>query len=66
LDVTPAALAHLANAGFDPTFGARPLKRVIQKEIGDRISLLILEGRVGEDATIRVDAVDGEIALSVV
>ena len=57
-------MEHLATAGFDPVFGARPLKRVIQREIGDRISLLILEGRVGEDATIEVDVVDGELALT--
>jgi ATP-dependent Clp protease ATP-binding subunit ClpB len=57
-------MEHLATAGFDPVFGARPLKRVIQKEIGDRISLLILEGRVGEDATIEVDVVGGELALT--
>ncbi len=64
LDVTPAAMAHLASSGFDPVFGARPLKRVIQKEIGDRISLLILEGRVGEDQKITVDVIDGELALT--
>ena len=36
LDVTPAAMAHLAKEGFDPAFGARPLKRIIQREIGDQ------------------------------
>lgn len=64
LVVTPAAMQHLATAGFDPVFGARPLKRVIQKEIGDRVSLLILEGRVGEDAAIEVDVVDDELVLT--
>ena len=57
-------MQHLATAGFDPVFGARPLKRVIQKEIGDRVSLLILEGRVGEDAAIEVDVVDDELVLT--
>jgi ATP-dependent Clp protease ATP-binding subunit ClpB len=57
-------MEHLATAGFDPVFGARPLKRVIQKEIGDRVSLLILEGRVGEDAAIEVDVVDDELVLT--
>ena len=63
LDVTPAALSLLASQGFDPAFGARPLKRVIQREIGDRASVLILEGKVGDDGTITVDAVDGTIVL---
>ncbi|MEY3147453.1 MAG: chaperone protein ClpB [Actinomycetota bacterium] len=54
LQVTPAAVALLAAVGFDPDFGARPLKRVIQREIGDRASVLILEGKVGEDGAIVV------------
>ncbi len=64
LEVTPAAVALLAAVGFDPDFGARPLKRVIQREIGDRASVLILEGKVGEDSAIVVDAVDDQIVLS--
>ena len=64
LEVTPAAVALLAAVGFDPDFGARPLKRVIHREIGDRASVLILEGKVGEDSAIVVDAVDDQIVLS--
>ena len=64
LEVTPAAVALLAAVGFDPDFGARPLKRVIQREIGDRASVLILEGKVGEDSAIVVDAVDDQFVLS--
>jgi ATP-dependent Clp protease ATP-binding subunit ClpB len=64
LEVTPAAVALLAAVGFDPDFGARPLKRVIQREIGDRASVLILEGKVGEDSAIVVDAIDDQIVLS--
>jgi ATP-dependent Clp protease ATP-binding subunit ClpB len=56
LDVTDAAMSLLAHEGFDPAFGARPLKRVIQREIGDRAAVLILEGRAPEGSTIRVDA----------
>jgi ATP-dependent Clp protease ATP-binding subunit ClpB len=63
LEVTPAAVALLAAVGFDPDFGARPLKRVIQREIGDRASVLILEGKVGEDSAIVVDAVDDQLVL---
>jgi ATP-dependent Clp protease ATP-binding subunit ClpB len=59
LVVTPAAEAKLAHDGFDPAFGARPLKRVIQREIGDRAAVAILEGRVGEGQTLTVDVTDG-------
>jgi ATP-dependent Clp protease ATP-binding subunit ClpB len=45
LDVSPAALAELAKVGFDPVFGARPLKRAIQQRIENPLSKLILEGR---------------------
>ncbi|MFZ9156812.1 MAG: ATP-dependent Clp protease ATP-binding subunit [Ilumatobacteraceae bacterium] len=63
LEVTAAAMALLATEGFDPSFGARPLKRVIQREIGDRASVLILEGKVAEDGFITVDARDGKIVV---
>jgi ATP-dependent Clp protease ATP-binding subunit ClpB len=56
LDVDDAAMAQLAREGFDPAFGARPLKRVIQREIGDRASMLILGGEVVEGGTIAVRA----------
>jgi ATP-dependent Clp protease ATP-binding subunit ClpB len=55
LDITDAAMASLAEAGFDPAYGARPLKRVIQRELGDQAAMLILEGRAHEGSTIRVD-----------
>ncbi len=64
LEVTPEATALIAAEGFDPAFGARPLKRVIQREIGDRAAVLILEGKVGEDGTITVDAADGQLTVS--
>ena len=56
LDIDEAAMAQLAREGFDPAFGARPLKRVIQREIGDKASLLILGGDVGDGDTIAVRA----------
>jgi ATP-dependent Clp protease ATP-binding subunit ClpB len=56
LDVDDGAMAQLAREGFDPAFGARPLKRVIQREIGDRASMLILSGDVAEGGTIAVRA----------
>ena len=64
LEVTDAAKEHLAHAGFDPAFGARPLKRVIQKDLGDRLAMTILEGGYAEGDTITVDAEDGELVFS--
>ena len=58
-----AAKEHLAHAGFDPAFGARPLKRVIQKDLGDRLAMTILEGGYAEGDTITVDADDGELVF---
>ncbi|HTN81509.1 MAG TPA: AAA family ATPase [Acidimicrobiales bacterium] len=63
LVVTPAATAKLAEDGFDPAFGARPLKRVIQREIGDRLATLILEGKVAEGDTVEVDVRDGDLVI---
>ena len=55
LVVTEAALAWIAHEGYDPSFGARPLKRVIQREIADRASLLILSGTAVEGSIVTVD-----------
>ena len=59
LTVTPTALDYLSEVGFDPAFGARPLKRVIQREIGDRAAIMILEGAITEGGSLAVD-VNGE------
>jgi ATP-dependent Clp protease ATP-binding subunit ClpB len=63
LDVSPRALAELAKAGFDPVFGARPLKRAIQREIENPVSKLILEGRFGPKDVIPVDFAGGSFAF---
>ena len=55
LDVSDAASDWLANEGYDPDFGARPLKRVVQKHIADALAVRLLEGAFADDATIRVD-----------
>ncbi|MCR4433459.1 MAG: ATP-dependent chaperone ClpB [Caldiserica bacterium] len=60
LEVTDTARELLAELGFDPVFGARPLKRTIQKEILDKLALKILEGEFQEGDTIVVDASGGE------
>ncbi|KTT26738.1 ATP-dependent chaperone ClpB [Pseudacidovorax intermedius] len=54
LDVAPAALAEIAKVGFDPVFGARPLKRAIQQRIENPLSKLLLEGRFGPKDEVRV------------
>jgi ATP-dependent Clp protease ATP-binding subunit ClpB len=54
LEVTPAALAELAKVGFDPVFGARPLKRAIQQRIENPLSKLLLEGRYPPKSVIPV------------
>ncbi|MCZ2441222.1 MAG: AAA family ATPase, partial [Burkholderiales bacterium] len=60
LDVSPQALAELAKVGFDPLFGARPLKRAIQQRIENPVSKLILQGRFGPKDVIPVNVRDGE------
>ncbi len=59
LDVTAAALAEIAKAGFDPVYGARPLKRAIQNQIENPLAKEILSGRFAPKDTIRVDAAGG-------
>ena len=63
LDVTPEAAHALAAEGFDPAFGARPLKRVIQRRLEDPLALAVLEGTYKEGDTITVDAADGAITF---
>jgi ATP-dependent Clp protease ATP-binding subunit ClpB len=64
LQVTPSARIALVDLGFDEFFGARPLKRLIQREIADKAALLILEGSVGEDGAVRVDVANGVLTVS--
>jgi len=64
LEVSPAALAELAKVGFDPVFGARPLKRAIQHRIENPVSKLILQGRFGPRDVIPVDVEGGEFVFS--
>jgi ATP-dependent Clp protease ATP-binding subunit ClpB len=63
VELTEGALTLLGNLGYDPTYGARPLKRVIQKRLVDPLALAILEGRFHAGDTVRVDAADGELVL---
>ena len=63
LDVSPAALAELAKVGFDPVFGARPLKRAIQQRIENPVSKLILQGKFGPKDVIPVNVENGEFSF---
>ena len=63
LEVTPAALAELAKVGFDPVFGARPLKRAIQHRIENPVAKLILQGRFGPKDVIPVDVAGGQFVF---
>ena len=61
--LTPEALTLLGDLGYDPTYGARPLRRVIQKQLTDRLALGLLKGELREGDSVRVDAVGGELSL---
>ena len=61
LAVTPEARLLLAEKGYDPSYGARPLKRLIQREIADKAAIFILEGKAVEDSTVLVTTNNGEL-----
>jgi ATP-dependent Clp protease ATP-binding subunit ClpB len=63
IELTDDARTLLGNLGYDPTYGARPLKRVIQKQLVDKLALKILEGEFGEGDVVRVDAGEGKIVF---
>ncbi|MBE7688743.1 ATP-dependent chaperone ClpB [Tenacibaculum finnmarkense genomovar ulcerans] len=63
LDATDAAIAYLAKKGYQPEFGARPVKRVIQKEVLNQLSKEILSGNVTTDSVILLDAFDGALVF---
>ena len=63
MDATPEAIQYLAEKGFDPQFGARPVKRVIQREVLNQLSKEILAGKVGTDSIILLDSFNGELVF---
>jgi ATP-dependent Clp protease ATP-binding subunit ClpB len=63
IELSDDARTLLGNLGYDPTYGARPLKRVIQKQLVDKLALRLLEGEFAEGDTIRVEAADGELVF---
>jgi ATP-dependent Clp protease ATP-binding subunit ClpB len=56
LDLDAAAIAWLGEAGYDPVYGARPLKRVIQRELQNPLATMLLEGKIKDGDTVRVGA----------
>ncbi len=64
LEISPAARDWLADVGYDPEFGARPLKRAIQKEVQDPLALKLLSGDFHEGDTIRIDLADGGLTFN--
>jgi ATP-dependent Clp protease ATP-binding subunit ClpB len=63
LTLTDAAREYVANAGYDPTFGARPLKRVIQREIQDKLALALLSGEIHDGDEVVIDTGEGGLVL---
>jgi ATP-dependent Clp protease ATP-binding subunit ClpB len=63
LEITPAARELLGNMGYDPTYGARPLRRVIQKQLVDKLALALLEGRFHSGESVVADAAGGQVAI---
>jgi len=63
IELTDDARTLLGNLGYDPTYGARPLKRVIQKQLIDKLALRLLEGEFAAGDTVRVDAAEGELVF---
>jgi ATP-dependent Clp protease ATP-binding subunit ClpB len=63
VELTDDARTLIGNLGYDPTYGARPLKRVIQKQLVDKLALALLEGSFAAGDTVRVDASDGGLTF---
>ena len=64
LEVTPAAIDAIAEEGYDPVYGARPLKRVIQQRIQNPLAVEILKREFAEGSRVKVDCVDGEFMFN--
>ena len=65
LDLTEAALRWLGRVGYDPVYGARPLKRAVQRYLQDPLAEMLIEGAVTDGATVNVDEGDGELQIAV-
>jgi ATP-dependent Clp protease ATP-binding subunit ClpB len=63
MDATPEAITYLSQKGYDPQFGARPVKRVIQREVLNELSKEILAGKITTDSIVLIDAFDGKLVF---
>jgi ATP-dependent Clp protease ATP-binding subunit ClpB len=63
-EITVRAIAWLAEKGFDPLFGARPVKRLIQKEIVNELSKAIIAGTIDKEKTVKIDVRSGELIIT--
>ena len=63
LQITPAAKELIARLGYDPVYGARPLKRVIQKQVLDPLSVKLISGEIAEGETVVIDERNGQLAF---
>ena len=63
LELSEAALSYLAEKGYDPAFGARPMRRLIARELADKLALALLQGSYAEGDTIEVDLEDGGLVF---
>jgi ATP-dependent Clp protease ATP-binding subunit ClpB len=65
LDLTDAALRWLGRVGYDPVYGARPLKRAVQRYLQDPLAEMLLEGRLADGSTLKIDEGDGALTMTV-
>jgi ATP-dependent Clp protease ATP-binding subunit ClpC len=63
IQVTDAAVDWLAEHGYEPEYGARPLRRLVQREVDDRIAELFVDGRLADGGDVTVDAADDELVV---
>ncbi len=64
VEFTPAVVEYIAAAGYDPAYGARPLKRVIQREVQNPLATQLLKGHIAEGSGVRIDVADGELTFA--
>lgn len=63
MKITPDAMSYLSEKGFDPQYGARPVKRVIQKEVLNELSRYMLSGKVDKSMLLVMDVFDGQVVF---
>ena len=64
LELTPAAVDWIAEHGYQPEFGARPMRRIIQREVDNQLSRLLLDGQISPGQAVSVDVADGQLTFT--